>query len=371
MSDSSPTASPERARHRRGDRFRRPRARYGRRRTSARPSAACRRSRTRSLLGLGEQRRERRPHRCRGQARRLPRPVRGGPAGADPGDRRAVLACPTRRPRRDRRGAGRRRPGRSAGPRRRSSAGRSASSPRTPVASTPRASRTTWPRRVSRPFARSLTSMTPARGARRDHPQRPARPWRRRLPDRPEVEHRRQGRRRRRSTSSATPTRATPARSWTAACSRATRTGCSRGWRSRPTRSAPAGLHLLPRRVPAGRRAAADGDPRRADEPAISARPSSTPSFSFDVEVRLGAGAFVCGEETALIASIEGGRGTPRPRPPYPAVAGLWGQPTLINNVETFANVAADHPQRAATGSPASAPPRARAPRSSRSPAEW
>jgi bidirectional [NiFe] hydrogenase diaphorase subunit len=63
-------------------------------------------------------------------------------------------------------------------------------------------------------------------------------------------------------------------------------------------------------------------------------------TFDFDIEIRLGAGAFVCGEETALIASIEGQRGTPRPRPPYPAVSGLWGMPTLINNVETFANVA-------------------------------
>jgi bidirectional [NiFe] hydrogenase diaphorase subunit len=63
-------------------------------------------------------------------------------------------------------------------------------------------------------------------------------------------------------------------------------------------------------------------------------------NFNFDVEVRLGAGAFVCGEETALIASIEGRRGTPKPRPPYPAVSGLWGKPTLINNVETFANIA-------------------------------
>jgi bidirectional [NiFe] hydrogenase diaphorase subunit len=61
--------------------------------------------------------------------------------------------------------------------------------------------------------------------------------------------------------------------------------------------------------------------------------------FCFDIEIRLGAGAFVCGEETALIASIEGKRGTPKPRPPYPAVSGLWGNPTLINNVETFANV--------------------------------
>ena len=62
--------------------------------------------------------------------------------------------------------------------------------------------------------------------------------------------------------------------------------------------------------------------------------------FSFDVEIRLGAGAFVCGEETALIASIEGKRGAPRTRPPYPAASGLWGKPTLINNVETFANIA-------------------------------
>jgi bidirectional [NiFe] hydrogenase diaphorase subunit len=62
--------------------------------------------------------------------------------------------------------------------------------------------------------------------------------------------------------------------------------------------------------------------------------------FSFNIEVRLGAGAFVCGEETALLASIEGRRGNPRPRPPYPAQSGLWGFPTLINNVETFASVA-------------------------------
>ena len=61
--------------------------------------------------------------------------------------------------------------------------------------------------------------------------------------------------------------------------------------------------------------------------------------FSFNIEVRLGAGAFVCGEETALIASIEGGRGMPHPRPPFPAQSGLWGKPTIINNVETLANV--------------------------------
>jgi len=61
--------------------------------------------------------------------------------------------------------------------------------------------------------------------------------------------------------------------------------------------------------------------------------------FDFDIEIRIGAGAFVCGEETALIASIEGKRGQPRPKPPFPAQKGLWGKPTLINNVETFANV--------------------------------
>jgi NADH:ubiquinone oxidoreductase subunit F (NADH-binding)/(2Fe-2S) ferredoxin/NAD-dependent dihydropyrimidine dehydrogenase PreA subunit len=61
--------------------------------------------------------------------------------------------------------------------------------------------------------------------------------------------------------------------------------------------------------------------------------------FDFDIEIRLGAGAFVCGEETALLASIEGGRGTPVPRPPFPAVKGLWGKPTVINNVETWANI--------------------------------
>lgn len=68
-------------------------------------------------------------------------------------------------------------------------------------------------------------------------------------------------------------------------------------------------------------------------------------AFSCEIEVRQGAGAFVCGEETALIASIEGKRGWPRIRPPYPSQRGLWGKPTVINNVETLANVPAiiDH----------------------------
>ena len=61
--------------------------------------------------------------------------------------------------------------------------------------------------------------------------------------------------------------------------------------------------------------------------------------FSFDIELRFGAGAFVCGEETALLQSIEGNRGMPKPRPPFPAVKGLWDRPTVINNVETLANI--------------------------------
>lgn len=63
--------------------------------------------------------------------------------------------------------------------------------------------------------------------------------------------------------------------------------------------------------------------------------------FNFDIEIRLGAGAFVCGEETALINSIEGKRGMPRPRPPFPAASGVFGKPTLVNNVETWANIPA------------------------------
>ena len=61
--------------------------------------------------------------------------------------------------------------------------------------------------------------------------------------------------------------------------------------------------------------------------------------FSFDIFIRLGAGAFVCGEETALIASIEGQRGMPRTKPPFPANKGLWGKPSLLSNVETYANI--------------------------------
>ena len=78
---------------------------------------------------------------------------------------------------------------------------------------------------------------------------------------------------------------------------------------------------------------------RQAERLGLLGHDIASTRFSFRVEVRLGAGAFVCGEETALIASVEGRRGSPRPRPPYPAQEGLWGCPTLINNVETFANI--------------------------------
>ena len=63
--------------------------------------------------------------------------------------------------------------------------------------------------------------------------------------------------------------------------------------------------------------------------------------FSFDIEIKYGAGAFVCGEETALIHSIEGERGEPTNKPPFPAESGLWDKPTCVNNVETFANIPA------------------------------
>ena len=100
------------------------------------------------------------------------------------------------------------------------------------------------------------------------------------------------------------------------------------------------GLHLRPWRIPAGHQPAAD---RESGRPAARAAGHRDLRFAVQlpVDLRIGAGAFVCGEETALMASIEGRRGTPRPRPPFPAESGLWGNPTLINNVETFANVPA------------------------------
>ncbi len=79
---------------------------------------------------------------------------------------------------------------------------------------------------------------------------------------------------------------------------------------------------------------------REAEELGLLGKNIFNSGFDFNIEIRLGAGAFVCGEETALIASIEGKRGMPSPKPPFPAVHGVWGKPTSINNVETLANVA-------------------------------
>ena len=90
--------------------------------------------------------------------------------------------------------------------------------------------------------------------------------------------------------------------------------------------------------------------------------------FDFDLEIRMGSGAFVCGEETALMTSIEGNRGEPRPRPPFPAQKGLWGKPTLLNNVETYATIPVII-LKGADWYAQSAPRRARAPRSSPWPA--
>ena len=78
---------------------------------------------------------------------------------------------------------------------------------------------------------------------------------------------------------------------------------------------------------------------RQAERSGLLGANIAETAFGFHVDIRIGAGAFVCGEETALIASIEGRRGTPRPRPPFPAQSGLWARPTLINNVETLASI--------------------------------
>ncbi|MBW2591672.1 MAG: FAD-dependent oxidoreductase [Deltaproteobacteria bacterium] len=78
---------------------------------------------------------------------------------------------------------------------------------------------------------------------------------------------------------------------------------------------------------------------RQAREYGLLGRNIFKSGFDFDIEIYRGAGAFVCGEETALMTSIEGRRGMPRPRPPFPAVSGLWGKPSILNNVETFANI--------------------------------
>ena len=158
--------------------------------------------------------------------------------------------------------------------------------------------------------------------------ERPARPRRRRLPDRPEVGDRRQEPAATASSSSATPTRATPARSWTAASWRATRTASSKAWRSPPTRSAPARATSTSAAStrwpiqPAARRPSS-----QAKQLGLLGEQIFESPFDFRVDLRIGAGAFVCGEETALMASIEGRRGTPAPAPALPRRGGPLGLP--------------------------------------------
>ena len=132
------------------------------------------------------------------------------------------------------------------------------------------------------------------------------------------------------------------------------------------------GLHLHPRRVPRGLR----GRSRRPLAEAYArglrrARTSSAPGIDVEIHVHRGAGSYECGEETALIESLEGKRGQPRIKPPFPAVVGLYGCPTIVNNVETLRE-RAPHPRRAApSGSRPTAPRRTAGPSSTRSAATW
>ena len=98
--------------------------------------------------------------------------------------------------------------------------------------------------------------------------------------------------------------------------------------------------HLRPRRVPAGRAPARRAPSSRRGSTGVLGENILGRGFNFDIQLVEGAGAFVCGEETALIASLEGHAGRPRPRPPFPAQKGLYGKPTNINNVETWYNIA-------------------------------
>ena len=107
-----------------------------------------------------------------------------------------------------------------------------------------------------------------------------------------------------------------------------------------------AGLPLHARRVPARRGAAARTRSTRRARPACWARTSSAPAFAFDIELRRGAGAYICGEETALFESIEGKRGEPRNKPPFPVEVGLFGKPTTVNNVETLVEHPGDRARR-------------------------
>ena len=186
-----------------------------------------------------------------------------------------------------------------------------------------------------------------ARATDRDDPaKRAARPGRGRFSHRAQVGQGPRRRGRRTSTSSATATRAIPALSWTACCWSRSPIALSKGCASPPARSAP--MRASSTSAPSIRWPSC-GSTRRwsvAGSAGCWATHVMGSDFALELSVKEGAGAFVCGEETALLASIEGRRGMPRLRPPYPAEAGLWGKPTSVNNVETYALVALDFSPR-------------------------
>ena len=135
-----------------------------------------------------------------------------------------------------------------------------------------------------------------------------------------------------------TPTRATREHSWTAPCWRAIPTWCwSHGHRSYAIGASQGYIYVRAEYpIAVERLNIAIGQAR---EYGLLGKDIFGTGFDFDIELRLGAGAFVCGEETALMTSIEGNRGEPRPRPPFPALKGLFQKPTILNNVETLANI--------------------------------
>ena len=204
----------------------------------------------------------------------------------------------------------------------------------------PRASKSTSPSAGTEALGKARHRDAAARGDRGDPQERPPRPRRRRVSHRTEVGHRPQSgkrtevrrlqRRRRRSGRIHGPERA--------------------GRRSAPHPGRDGHRRLRRRRQPGisstsapNTRWPSSGSGWRSSRPngsACSGNRIFESQFNFRIDLRIGAGAFVCGEETALIRSIEGRRGRPRPRPPYPSERGLWGMPTLINNVETYANIA-------------------------------
>ena len=216
---------------------------------------------------------------------------------------------------------------------------------------------------------KALTEMTPARSHRRGHQERPARARRRGLSHRAEVEHGGEGRRhaevchlqrRRRRSRRVHGSQRARERS----ASRARRHADRRLCRGRIRR-----LHLCARRISAGHQAAAQLPSARPSALGLLGSNICGTRFSFRIEVRLGAGAFVCGEETALIASIEGKRGTPRPRPPYPAHGRPVRPADPHQQRRNLRQHRAHHPQWRRVVRRASAPRRAKAPRSSPWPA--